>query len=72
MHTPLNKCRTILKPRGSNMESICTPKKNRAKLDCLMSEFFKKGRRQDIKNDDMSKALKMAFIKLAYPEIKLI
>ena len=35
-----------------------------------MSEFFEKGRRQDIRNDKMSKVLKLEAIKLAYPEIK--
>ena len=28
-------------------------RKNRSKLDCLISDCFEKGRRQDIKNDDM-------------------
>ena len=35
-----------------------------------MSVFFEKGRRQEIRNDDMSKLLKLAAIKLSYPEIK--
>ena len=43
---------------------------NKAKINCLMSEFFEKGRRQDIRNDKMSKVLKLEAIKLAYPEIK--
>ena len=50
---------TILKLRDSTREAICIPKKYRAKLDCLMSYFFEKGRRKNIKNDVMSKALKM-------------
>ena len=37
-----------------------------------MSAFFEKRRRQDIKNDDMSKTLRLAAIKVSYPEIKVI
>ena len=45
---------------------------NRSKMECLVSELFEKGRRQDISNDDMSKVLKLASIKLFYLEIKVI
>ena len=41
-------------------------------MECLVSELFEKGRRQDISNDDMSKVLKLASIKLFYLEIKVI
>ena len=37
-----------------------------------MSAYFEKGRRQDIRNGDMSKFLKLAAIKIAYMEIKSI
>ena len=35
-------------------------------LDSLVSDSFEKGRRQNIRNDDVSKATKLAAIKLAY------
>ena len=38
---------------------------NRAKIDCLVSELFDKRSRQDIKNDNMSKALRLEAVKLA-------
>ena len=37
-----------------------------------MSACFEKGIRQDIKNKDMTKGLKLAAIKLTYPGIKVI
>ena len=45
-------------------------RKSRATLDCWISEFFKKPRIQYIKNENISKALKLAAIKLDYPEIR--
>ena len=43
---------------------------NKAKIDCLMSEFFEKGKRSDIKNGAISNAIEISAMKLAYIEIK--
>ena len=43
---------------------------NRARIDYFIPELFENGGRQDTRNDNMSKALKLAAIKLSYPEVK--
>ena len=45
---------------------------NTAKMDSLMSALFDKGNRSDIKNGVMSKALKLAAIKLSFQANKRI
>ena len=37
-----------------------------------MSETFKKGKRSDIKNDEISKVLKLPAMKIDHPEMKKI
>ena len=43
---------------------------NRTRMDYFITALFENGRRQDMRNDNMSKAFELAAIKLAYPEMK--